>query len=536
MKKAMNMLVIGFFFILMFSVYSLLPLSQLTDGLGNSISLKFDTPDEMVNYTFTRNFSMTSRLYYVDLVNVYLTEPIVFPRWARPVEPEGGLIYPGTFWGLPIIFGTIGKAAGTAVIPFLTPLFALGCVGLMYGIARRALPEKDAARWSAVVLALFPVFVYYASRTMFHTILFVFFLLLGSWCYLETFATGNNQTSSGTINGNAASMIRDSKSVILYYVSSVSFGLALFVRFADVILTLLTIAALMAWKRADGKRIFLFCCVLIVSLVPIFILNHIAYGNAFDFGHNGGNVVEAADGVISNGSMVEKVVSLVLPFGFHPRVMLRVVLNALVKSYWWFWILAAAGYWILIKRYWNIGRRTLLIVSLSYLLSSVYVIAFYGSWSFSDSVVLNSYPISSSYYRYFLTLFIMAVPFVGYLFAILFAWLKHHVSRITYHGSWIGSIGFLIFVTFHYAYLDDEGLLHVRRQALAYRQITLEAKRMTNQEDIILVRRGEDKMVYPDRYHVVNVDYIPRETVIRVLKPFKGVVWEIRNGKFERVQ
>ncbi len=592
MKTFIKVTVVGLFSVLLITVYSFLPLSQLTDGLGNSVSLKFDTPDEMINYTFAVNFAERSGLYYVDLVNAFLPESIVFPRWARPVNVQdgsGGFMYPGTFWGLIMLFGGIAKIVGkSVVVPFLTPVFALGCVALMYGFSKQ-LFNRSTAVWSAFSLACFPVFVYYSSRTMFHTILFLFFWLLGIWLYVKAFlshpssratphsAEGRDDLVQTRITRLLRRFVpRNDIHVYGYYVSALSFGLALFVRFADATLVLLTIVFLFIWNRADFKRMVIFVCLFVITLVPIGLLNYVSYGSPFDFGLNGGNEIGITS---SDHSWVQSVASLILPFGFHPRVMWNVVLNVLLKPYWWFWVLAAAGYWILVKRYWNGHRREVVLFTLYALLFTLYSISLYGSWNFSDSVVANTFPISSSYYRYFLPLFILVIPIVGYAISITTQYVIASTASLRHRGeAWPASpkalrgershsaanneiapddgseqssslamrlirclfhaliIGFLMFLSFQYAYLGNEGLFHIRQQVLSYRLIAAEATRATNQEDIILVKRGEDKMVFPDRYHVVNVDYMPTETVERVLKSFKGTVWEIRAGKFVKVK
>ncbi|MGZ7081407.1 MAG: glycosyltransferase family 39 protein, partial [Thermoanaerobaculia bacterium] len=87
--------------------------------------------------------------------------------------------------GVSAIFAVAGMIGGWNVAPFLIgPLFALGCLLLMYAVARElGLPELFALAATAL-LAAFPAFILIAVQPV-SDVIATFFALLTIWCALR---------------------------------------------------------------------------------------------------------------------------------------------------------------------------------------------------------------------------------------------------------------------------------------------------------------------------------------------------------------
>ncbi len=123
LQKNKIKVILGTLCIVFFVIYSYLPLSQIiqSDIPMNEIGMRFNTPDEVMNFHFTNIFVDENKMYYVEPYNI-VANGVVFPRWAKPL---GDKITLGTFQGIILIYGSIAKVFSKFVIPFLTPIFAI---------------------------------------------------------------------------------------------------------------------------------------------------------------------------------------------------------------------------------------------------------------------------------------------------------------------------------------------------------------------------------------------------------------------------
>ncbi len=485
-------------FVGLFLVYSYAPLTNLVShGEYAPRSLKFDTPDETINYFFATNVAKTDALAYSESLNATFTNPIIFMRWMQSPGVGSSLLFPGTFVGFIIFAGVVAKLFGASAILFLTPLLAVGSVVCMYSLVRQIF-SKNVAVWSAIILAMLPPFFYYSSRTMFHTVPFIFFLLFGIATYLRA---------------------REEKySWLFLFLSALGFSGALFIRFADIWWVGLIMLALLFASRIGVKKSVAFCFLVVAMSSTTLILNHALYGNFFTFGYPipGFSASSATTAAARIGRFV-------LPFGFYPRFIWPAFVQALWQPYSGFIVLSMLGFAAMAIRYWQSHRRTVLVSVASLFAISLYCLALYGSWSFSDSPTPGLVTIGSSYTRYFLPLLVLLVPCAGYLIANGIYFLKKESMRvfasifmIVLFGAWSWSL----------AYAGDEGLLHNVSQVASYDAITVGLENQgAKPEDIFLVRRGEDKILFPDFPRVINVDYLPKEMVQKNVENFTGTVW-----------
>lgn len=462
---------------------------------------KFYTPDETINYFFATHLATAGTLAHREPLNATFTNPIVFMRWMQSPGVGSALLYPGTFLGFIVLAAGVATLFGVGAVVYITPLLAVGAVLLMYWILRMVASSR-VALVGAAMLALFPPFFYYASRTMFHTVPFLFFVLLGIAAYLR---------ASNRVRMVAAEWF-------FLALSALGFCGALFIRFADIwwiggVVAMLLLTRSIGWKKA---AVFVGMCALGVFVNLLFY--KIVYGNWFTFGYPipGFSASDATTAPARLGRFV-------VPFGFYPRLIWQAFVEALWRPYLGMLIMATLGFVAMAVRYWAEYRRVVLIVFFYLLLTTSYILSLYGSWSFSDSPTPGLVTIGSSYTRYFLPVLVMGIPFAAYLVTRVMAYMRSRIASTAFSAVAILCFGLWSWAL---AYAGEEGLAHVRAQTREYQLITHDLRVLgATADDIFLVRRGEDKILFPEFPRVINVDYLPEEMVRKNLENFSGAVW-----------
>ncbi len=493
------LVVVGLFFVYSWCAWN----NWASHAEYSRFSPKFDTPDETIHYFYATHFAKTGSLTYHELLNAQFTNPIIFMRWMQSPGVGSDKLFPGTFLGFIILAGVVAKVFGAKAILFLTPLLAVGCVALMYWGVRQVFDSKIAA-WSAAILALLPPFAYYSERTMFNTVPFVFFVLLGVAAYLR--ATNSRVQDAGKVDG--------------YFIvlSALGFASALWIRFADIWWIGLTVLMLLVARPVRWRQASIFVAIVACGAAGVLVMNRAVYGSWMSFGYPIPGFSASAATPPSQDAL-----RFFLPFGFHPRAMWYVFVHALWQPYWEFMVLTGLGLVTIAVRYWRTHRNIMLILVGYLFLTRLYVVSLYGSWPFSDSPTPGLVTIGSSYTRYFLPLLVMAVPFAGYLIASGLSAIRLRTARVAVAVVVVALLGGQ---TWALAYAGKEGLQHVAAQRESYDATTVAIENNgARPEDIFLVHRGEDKMLFPQFPRVINVDYLPADMVRENLEHYSGTVW-----------
>ena len=161
------------FVIIGFSVIFFLMTSILPNFQEKNNFLKFFSPDENANYVFTKLYAQTDNLYVFEKYNL-IAEDIVRPR---SYISENGFIKPVSFLGMTIYYGFLAKIFGVGIIPYLTPFFASLALIFYYLLIKKLFGSKNAFI-SSLLLFSFPVLIYYSTRSLFHNVLFLSFLII----------------------------------------------------------------------------------------------------------------------------------------------------------------------------------------------------------------------------------------------------------------------------------------------------------------------------------------------------------------------
>ncbi|HOY55853.1 MAG TPA: glycosyltransferase family 39 protein [bacterium] len=469
-----------------FVFYSFLPLAQIikSEVPFSQVGFKFNTPDEVTNYYFTKLYKETDQLYYVEPYNL-MADGVVFPRWAKPVQEK---VVPGTFQGLMLIYGTLAKIFSTWSILFLTPFFAVLGVVFFYLLLKLWF-EKKTAFVSAVLMFVFPGFWYYASRTLFHNVLFLTLLLAGLYFLVNLLQT----------DPLGEYKLKSKRKLFFAVMGGLCMGGALITRSSEFVWVFLMVFGILIFYRQNLKfnltyltLSFLFFC---LCGVPVLHNNKTLYGSYLASGYS--QMVSSNLEDLAQIQPIGLTQALLLPFGFHPRVMVNHVFAKYFWQLFWPWILFFIGGMIVFfKNKKTSGQKLYFYL----FLVTGYLMPYYGSWFFQDSLNPRSVSIGSSYIRYFLPLFIFALPFIALLLIKISEVIKIKNKKIIL----IGLIFVLTAVAIDLVYFKgEENLIAIKDNLLRYRLQAQDVIAKTQPNDIILMDVSNDKVVFPERQHVV---------------------------------
>ena len=116
--------------------------------------------------------------------------------------------------------------------------------------------------------------------------------------------------------------------------------------------------------------------------------------------------------------LLEKIKNSIFYFGFHPMQSLEMFHHYFVSMFYWLFFPAVLGL-ILFFQNFNKWKKKHFIYFFSYSIIFIILLFYYGSWEFHDNPDTGSFTIGNSYTRYWLPIYLGALPFVS-LFLIRF--------------------------------------------------------------------------------------------------------------------
>ncbi len=470
--KHRSVIILSVLAIVFFFVYSYLSLTT---------PLLFNSPDETANFVFIKQWVETGQLKIGEPLN-QLVGNIIHPRSVN-VTPAGDLV-PGGFLGLILLYGFLAKIFGLGVVKFLTPFFSAAAVLFFYGLIKKIFNEKIALM-AAVFLFITPAFWYYASRGLLPNVLFIDLLVIGFYFLL--------------LNKHWA-----------YGLAGLFFGVALSVRMIDglwliPLLIILLIIYRKKLKNTGWWPIILMVVTIAAALLPNFYYQQKIYGDAFKSGYSQLDMAPMEK---------TKLITNLFPFGFHPRLIIKNFYNYYLQFFWWLFLPFLAGFLLLIKKYREITKRQKIFLWLNFLIS-VFLIIYYGSGLFSDNLTPWRITIGDSHLRYWLPVYLLALPFVAYFLL--------RIKNLLPPKIWLfrtvlgGCLLLIIYFSFSAVlWHDEEGLLAVKKNILDYQQRAQIVKALTESEAVIIVQRG-DKLFFPERRVIVLNDLLAKLEVLPIL-------------------
>jgi len=422
-------------------------------------SVVFNSPDENANYFFSELFATETRLNYP------ITEDsdVLHPRSMLVINQN---IVPISFLGMPLLYGSLAKIFTANAIPFFTPIIAVISVLFFYEIIKKVFSPKIALI-SSIILFIHPAFWYYATRSMYHNMLFICLIIIGLYFLL---------------------LKKSYQNIIL---ASIFIGLALIVRTSEapwVILSLI-ILYLFNRKKLSYKKITTSIFVLIIVLLPILYLNNNIYGHPLSTGYKLLNTT--SDIIVQQSTNSGEVIKL--------NNVIKNFWNYGVYIFWWLSIPMYLGLAWFLKNFKKLDhkKKQYLII---FLVSTGYLITYYGNWVFNDNPDPTKITIGTSYIRYWLPIYIFSTPFIAKTLLTI----KNFNFKYKIIASTITAIllGYNLIFTFS---LADESLQKTKQTLIEYATIKTKVLNITKPKSIIIAGYY-DKLFFPNRLIIENLN------------------------------
>lgn len=491
--------------------------------------VKWTSPDETANYIFAKYYSQENKLKIIENYNLHAKD-IMRPRSFRS---DNGEMKPVSFLGIILVYGTIGKVFSYRVIPFLTPLFASVGLVFFYLLVRKIF-NKENALMSVFLLASFPPYVYYTVRSMFHNVLFVVFLIIGLyWGFRMVEKRDYNFKKNITL------------SLLFSALAGLFIGLAVITRTSELmwLLPMLLIIWIFNIKKIGFAKLIVFCGFVFLSLLPVLHFNTILYGAPLSGGYSEMNssinslkdsglqiLKTTANGEFKKYSgIIGEIKKTLFYFGIHPRQSLLMFRHYFVEMFDWLFWLSSAGILLFLIKYKKSKKRHWIYL-LSWLTASFVVVIYYGSWIFHDNPDPNSYTIGNSYTRYWLPVYLGAIPFFVYFVTHItriissFVVARGEKNKNSFFNFYISrkflSNSFRVIVIISVFFWSsnfllagsEEGLIYLYQKSLKTQSEWQSLIKLT-ENNSVLITRYHDKLVFPERKVIVG-DFNDRNMLI----------------------
>ncbi len=475
--------------------------------------IKWGSPDENANYVFSKTLAQTDSLQIEEEYNLY-TAGLMKPR---SFLSDGPWLKPLSFLGMIMMYGSLAKVFGTGILPYLTPIFAsLGLIFFFSFIKR--IFNKRIAFLSTLILFSFPVYIYYSARSMFHNVLFLVFLII--FLYFSTFiARKKGVRTRGFFEWKQGR--RYWFSVLAAFLAGISLGLAVITRTSELLwlLPLLFLMWIFYVHRISITKILLFLAGLYIAIFPMLFANQVIYGSPLQGGYSEMNrslvQISQAGGDFINSALSNQKESLnqawntisdtVFYFGFKPWQSFKMLYYYFADMFYWLFWPAVLGFFILLFNIRRWPKRYFLYI-ISWLALSTALVLYYGSWKFTDNPNPNSFTIGNSYTRYWLPMYLGAIPLMAIFLDRLAKAaipLKDYWARLG-KNSIIAMVLMIVYLLSFYflVFGSEEGLYYTYGKFQKDRENIEQVLELTEYNSVI-VTQYHDKLLFPER-KVIN--------------------------------
>ena len=460
--------------------------------------IKWGSPDETANYIFTKLYAQEGDLRIFEKYNLYVDD-VIQPRSMRS---DSGQIKPVSFLGIILIYGKLAGWTSYKIIPFLTPLFAGIGIIFFYLLIKKIFGRRNALI-SAFLLASFPPFIYYSARSMFHNVPFIVFFIIGLYY--------------------AVLMVKNKKKSNRYFAWGYSalaggfMGLAIITRTSELlwIIPMLIVLWLFNVKKVGITKLIIFLSFLFLSLLPELHWNQILYNSPVYGGYNEmnqsvNNIASASSGLVKgtltgelshHNELLNKIKDSIFYFGFDARQSLKMFYYYFVKMFYWLFWPSVLGFLLFARRIKKWKRKHWAYLA-SYFVISIILIFYYGSWEFHDNPDPGSFTIGNSYTRYWLPIYLGAIPFASNFIIKLTKMLK---KKFFINAVRVIIIILIFFVSIQYVLIgSEEGLIY---SFIKNEQARHEYDKILNltESNSVIITRYHDKLLFPERKVIVGL-------------------------------
>jgi len=453
----------------------------------------FVSPDETANAFFAKHFSQTGNMAVADPLHIGLGGSV----HPRSILVRADQLIPGSFLGLPMYYGAVLFFFGSWALPFLTPLIFLCAV-----FAWRRLCEqwfsKEVAFLSALLLLTHPAFWYYASRGLMHNVLFVS-LLIFSVFFLCVQPLSHHLAECTHRLGKMRSFQK--------YADDVLFGLcagaALTVRTSELFWV---IPLFLFLHIVFSKKHFFLSTMFVVmgwglAWAPLLWLQYNTFGKPFLTAYTLlSPSTSISTGMAVSVNVVHRLYRLMFPFGIHLQTAWMHFRDYGLLLFWWLTPLMIIGCVVMFlqKQTSRVHRWYLGIC----LVIGLWLAIWYGSWIIHDNPDPNQITIANSYVRYWLPVFVLALPFVASSIYWLVGFIKKPLWKYVAFVILVGGVVMLnIRVVF---FSGPDALVSVNHVLQSSRIIRADVFARIPQDGLIITERS-DKLFFPERSVLLNL-------------------------------
>lgn len=471
--------------------------------------IKWLSPDESANYNFTKLYAQEGELMIFEKYNIVASN-ILHPRSVRS---DFGWLKPVSFLGIILIYGKIAALTSYKILPYLTPFFAaLGII--FYYLLIKEIFGKRNALISALILAVFPPFIYYSARSMFHNVLFVVLLVISFYFAVisvkkpkKAIADNENKIKPAAFN-----IIPD----LAAGLSGIFLGLSIITRTSELIwlAPVWFIIWLFNIKKFGLVKLLIFIACLLFALSPAMYWNKILYESYWRGGYNEMNqsilnIAGAGSEILKIGAVnsealkndLTQIKNNIFHFGWQPVKSFKMLYFYFAKMFYWLFWPALFGFLLLLAKI-KKWRAKHYVYLLALFTAATILISYYGSWDFHDNPDPKSRTIGNSYTRYWLPIYLGAMPL-----AVIFLVKLSNIfkKKIFTYGLRVLIILLVGFISIKFVLSgSDEGLIKSARKQLAARAEYEQVLNLTESRSVI-VTQYHDKLLFPARKVIVGL-------------------------------
>ncbi len=441
------------------------------------VPASFTSPDENANYIFAESMLQTGSLAVHDDVTAQL-DSLVHPRSALAV---GEFIVPGGFLGLPFVAGLFGRLVGVFDLRLLTPILLVLALLAWFATVKKLTKNEVFAYVATTMLALQPAVWHYAARTMMPNVGFSCFLIFAAWLVV----------------------VRPFKRAWLeFLLAGLGVGLAAFFRLSELVWIVPAVIAVAINYRKEVSGKLPWIMLIIGFALPLAVnasLNVALYQQPWSTGYTVVDSHVSAEAIDHTASITtippkRSIINLLIPFGVHPKAIVKNVWHYGIGLFWWLSILAGIGIYVSLREKGSWRK-----LAIGTLILATWLGVLYGSWSFNDNPDPTAITIGDSHLRYWLPLFVLATLFATK--ALLQVLLKNKLN-LKHHRVLVPGVAALFILPALLVFGGSDGLIKTRQVLLASaakREVILAE---TEANSIVVVDRA-DKFLWPYR-HVIQ--------------------------------
>jgi hypothetical protein len=296
---------------------------------------------------------------------------------------------------------------------------------------------------------------------------------------------------------------------LLAFLGSFFIALALIIRTNEFIwvLGVLLLLLVIYRKKINWQYLAIFAFVCLLVFVPILYYNQMTYGSYLSFGYlrleAGENLAEQlpTEFKSSNSDILDSIKFLILPFGFDVKTILINFYRYYAVLFWWLLGTTFLGGIIFLYKYFKKPQISYGIISC---LISLYILIYYGSWTFADPLTLHLNKIGISYVRYFLLIYILSIP----LITVFYLFIADLVVKKKYKII-IGAFLLIICLVLNFNVLYIAGydnLPQIKKNMQNYNQLNKTVTDIIEPNAIVISNRS-DKIFFPERKVIGSIDF-----------------------------